>query len=119
VPAARGPTRFDFPQPVLAVQENAVAARIVIRRTGDLSGTASVAWWTTEGTARADADFADLGARVEEFEPGEQTRAVFVPLTNDTAAESTKSFNVYLGRGEDAREGEPTSGMRVEIVDDD
>ena len=45
---------------------------------------ATIAWWTGNGTAIADSDYADLGARVERFEPGEQSRTVYVPLTNDS-----------------------------------
>lgn len=124
-PAAEAPavtpgvTRFSFVQPVATVRENEVAARIVIRRSGDTRGAATIAWWTGNGTAIADEDYADLGARVERFGPGEQSRTVYVPLTNDSASESTKSFNVYLGRGEGAEDGSPLSGMRVDIVDDD
>ncbi len=118
-PTTPGMTRFSFVQPVATVRENEVAARVLIRRSGDVSGAATVAWWTGDGTAIADEDYADLGARVERFAPGEQTRTVFVPLTNDAVEESTKSFNVYLGRGDSARSGEPQSGMRVDIVDDD
>ena len=117
--ATAGPARFSFGQPIATVRENEVAARIVIRHTGNTGSAASIAWWTGDGTAKADSDYADLGARVERFEPGEQSRIVFVPLTNDTEAESTKSFNVYLGSGESARDGTPLSGMRVEIADDD
>ncbi len=117
--AAPGVARFSFLQPVATVREDEVAARIVIRRTGDTRGAAAIAWWTGNGTAMADDDYADLGARVERFEPGEQSRTVYVPLTNDRAAESTKSFNVYLGRGDSAESGAPLSGMRVDIVDDD
>jgi len=117
--ATAGVTRFSFFQPVATVRENEVAARIVIRRSGDASGAATVAWWTGDGTAIADEDYADLGARVERFAPGDQSRTVFVPLTNDAVAESTKSFNVYLGRGDSTLSGEPLSGMRVDIVDDD
>ena len=114
-----GDTRFSFQQPVAAVRENDVAARIVIRRTGDLSGAASVSWWTGDGTAIADQDYADLGARVERFAAGEQSRTVYVPLTNDAVAEPTKSFIVHLARGEAARGGESATAMRVDIVDDD
>lgn len=110
-------SRFSFLQPVATVRENEVAARIVIQRSGDSSGAASIAWWTGDDTAIADADYADLGARVERFEPGEIRRTVYVPLTNDTVTEPTKSFNIYLGRGEAG--GEPQSGMRIDIVDDD
>jgi Protein kinase domain/Calx-beta domain len=117
--AAPGPTRFSFTQSVTTVRESDVAARIVIHRSGDVSGTADVAWWTGEDSAKAEADYADLGARVERFEPGERNRTVFVPLTNDAIAEPGKSFQVFLGHGDSAREGEPASGMRVEILDDD
>jgi Protein tyrosine and serine/threonine kinase/Calx-beta domain len=117
--ASAGPTRFSFTQSVATVRESDVAARIVIHRSGDLSGTADVAWWTGEDSAKAEQDYADLGARVERFEPGERNRTVFVPLTNDAIAEPGKSFQVFLGHGESAREGEPASGMRVEILDDD
>jgi hypothetical protein len=118
-PIAAGPTHFSFPQAVTSVREGDVAARIVINRSGDLSGAADVAWWTAEDSAKAEADYADLGARVERFEPGERSRVVHVPLVNDAEPEPDKSFQVFLGRGDSARDGEPASGMRVEIVDDD
>ena len=38
-------------------------------------------------------------ARVERFAPGEASRTVYVPITNDAFAEPTKSFTVLLGRG--------------------
>jgi hypothetical protein len=117
-PAAE-PPRFAFSQPVLTVSERDVAARIVIRRSGNTAERASIAWWTADGSAKADQDFANLGRRVERFAPGETMRAVFVPLTNDTAAEQLKSFNVYLGRADSRGTAEPLSGMRVDIIDDD
>ncbi|MGH8244147.1 MAG: Calx-beta domain-containing protein, partial [Steroidobacteraceae bacterium] len=114
---APGPPRFSFPQAATTVRESDVAARILIRRSGNLAGPATVSWWTADGTARADADYADLGARLERFEPGEESRTVFVPLTNDAVAEPPKSFTVLLGRGESAADA--TAEMRVDIVDDD
>ena len=101
------------------MREGDVAARIVIRRSGDLSGAATVSWWTVEGTALADSDYADLGARVEQFAPGEASRTVYVPLTNDAVAEPAKSFGVRLGRRDGALAGESTWEMRVDVVDDD
>jgi hypothetical protein len=113
VPAA-GPTHFAFQQSAASVREGDVAARIVIRRSGSLAGTAEVSWWTAGGTAVADRDYADLGARVERFAPGEASRTVFVPITNDAFAEPAKSFTVILGR-----EGASAGELRVDIVDDD
>jgi len=116
-PAPAGPARFSFAQPAVQVAESEVAARILIRRSGDLSGSAAIAWWTAPGTADAERDFADLGRRVETFQPGERQRIVFVPLSNDTDAESAEYFNVFIG---DVRGGlSPQAGMQVEIADDD
>lgn len=113
--AGAGPARFEFGQPSMTVREGDVAARITIRRGGDLSKPAEVSWWTESGTAAADADYADLGARVERFAPGEASRTVYVPLTNDSIHEPMKSFTVVLGRGQ----GEILSRARVDITDDD
>jgi hypothetical protein len=117
--ASAGPARFSFGQSVVTVRENEVAARIVIRRSGNSGSSAAIAWWTGEGTAKAESDYADLGARVERFEPGELSRTIYVPLTNDSLPESPKSFNVFLGNGESAQDAPPLSGVRVDIVDDD
>jgi hypothetical protein len=116
---ATGPARFAFSQPVLTVSESDVAARIVIRRSGNTAESASIAWWADDGSAIADQDFADLGRRVERFAPGETIRAGFVPLTNDAGEEPVKCFNVYLGRADSRSRAEPLSGMRVDIIDDD
>jgi len=118
--AATPQPQFSFVQPLTTVSEGEVAARIVIQRSGSLARKAAVVWWTGEDTAIADEDYADLGRRVEQFEPGEQSRTVYVPLINDTVSEPTQSFNVYLGRDENGQSGlGPNSGMRVDIVDDD
>jgi hypothetical protein len=111
---APDPTGFAFQQPLLKVREGDVAARIVIRRTGDLSGAAEVSWRTADGTAVADSDYADLGMRMEIFAPGEANRTVFVPLTNDAVREPEKSFGVLLHFG-----GAAADELRVDIIDDD
>jgi serine/threonine protein kinase len=115
-PVAAGPTRFSFQQDIVTVREGDVAARVTIRRSGDLTGTASVSWWTEQGTARADADYADLGARIERFAPGEASRTIFVPLTNDAVREPVKTFHVLIGRGEVS---DDAAMVRVDIIDDD
>jgi hypothetical protein len=113
--AGSGPTRFGFAASTIGVREGDVAARITIRRSGNLSSAAEVGWWTEDGSAVADADYADLGARIERFAPGEASRTVFVPLTNDGVREDVKSFTVMLGQGN----GEVIGRARVDIVDDD
>ncbi len=107
---AAGPVRFAFDREALAVREGDVAARVVIRRSGDSSGTTEISWWTAEGTAVADRDYADLGARIERFAPGESSRTIYVPLTNDVVPEPARSFRVLLDGGAE---------IRVDILDDD
>lgn len=114
---APGPVHFSFSQPDLRVAEGAVAARVVIRRTGDLRGPAAIAWWTAPGTAERESDFADLGRKVERFRSGERQRTVYVPLSNDAQAEKSEYFNVFIG---DVRGGlSPKAGAQIEITDDD
>jgi hypothetical protein len=113
---AAAPSRFVFQQGVVTVREGDVAARIAIRRSGGLSESASVSWWTEQGTARADADYADLGARIETFAPGGASRTIYVPLSNDAVREPPKSFRVLLGRGGGS---EASSETRVDLIDDD
>jgi serine/threonine protein kinase len=117
--AAPGASRFAFQRPAMTVHEGDVAARIVIQRSGDLSGAAAISWWTAGGTAVPDRDYADLGVRIEHFEPGEENRTVYVPLTNDAVPEPARSFTVLLGRGAAATAGGAAAEMRVDIVDDD
>ena len=52
---------------------------------------------------------------VERFAPGEASRTVYVPLTNDSTREPAKSFTVLLGRGG----GEIVARTQVNIADDD
>jgi hypothetical protein len=108
--APAGRVRFAFEREALSVREGDVAARIVIRRSGDSSGTAEVSWSTADGTAVADRDYADLGARIERFQPGEASRTIYVPLTNDSVPEPARSFRVLLEGG---------TAIRVDILDDD
>jgi hypothetical protein len=113
-------SRFHFSLAAMTISESDVAARIDIQRSGDVKAPASVVWWTSENTAIAGKDYADLGRRVEKFAPGEQSRAIYIPLVNDAVPESTKSFNVYLGRYESGRKpADPITGLRIDIVDDD
>jgi hypothetical protein len=115
-PAASTP-RFEFAERTVTVSEREPSARVVIRRTGSLAEEASVVWWTVDRTALADEDYAVLGARIEHFAAGEETRAIYVPLVADSVAEQRESFFVNLG----ADRAGSRAGVRLEVVvlDDD
>ena len=108
--------RFGFAERTLTVKEGEGSARVLIRRTGSLDEEASVVWWTTDGTAVADEDYAVLGARVARFAVGEDTQVLYVPLIADSVPEPRKSFFVNL-RAE--RAGGPAMQLEVVVLDDD
>jgi hypothetical protein len=114
--AVAAPPRFEFVERTLTVSEWEGSARVVIRRTGPLDEEASVVWWTTDGTAVADEDYAVLGARVARFGVGEDTQVLHVPLIADSLPESRESFVVNL-RGE--RAGGTARQLEVVVLDDD
>jgi hypothetical protein len=110
---------FDFAAPVVTVAESAAAARVVLERSGDASSRETVVWWTTDGTAVADEDYADLGERTETLGPGELERTLFVPLIQDTVPESVEQFTVHVGRYDQSRRNLAlVSSVRVEIRGD-
>jgi serine/threonine protein kinase len=108
--------RFVFAERGVTVNEWEGSARVSIRRTGSLDEEATVVWWTTDGTAVADEDYAVLGARVARFAVGEDTQVLHIPLIADSLAESRESFFVNLG-GE--RAGRAVTQLEVVVLDDD
>jgi hypothetical protein len=115
--AAAGATpQFVFAERTLTVNEWEGSARVLIRRTGSLDDEASVVWFTTDGTAVADEDYAVLGARVARFGVGEDTQVLHVPLIADSLPESRESFVVSM-RGE--RAGGAATRLEVVVLDDD
>jgi hypothetical protein len=113
--APAGPARFMFAERTVTVGEGETSARIVIRRSGSLAEEASVAWWTADRSALADEDYAVLGARIETFAPGEESRAVHVPLVADSRPEQRETFVVNL-RSEGTGSA---SQVEVVVLDDD
>ena len=104
---------------MVAFRENQAAAAIVIERSA-ASAPATIVWWTSDNTAVADKDYANLGQRTERFAAGEHSRTVFVPLVVDSLPERTESFYVYLGRYDAGRSHLALlSSVRVDIRDDD
>jgi hypothetical protein len=89
---------------------------VLIRRTGPLDEEASVVWWTTDGTAVGDEDYAVLGARVARFAVGQDSQVLLVPLIADSLPESRESFFVNLGG---ARAGRAAMQLEVVVLDDD
>jgi hypothetical protein len=117
--APSGPP-FAFAASAVTVGEHEAAAVVVVNRAGGTARPASVVWWTSDDSAIADEDYADLGQRTEDFAPGEQSRSLYIPLVRDALPERGESFYVYLGDYDpEQRSLTAYSTTRVDITDDD
>ena len=107
------PETFEPEQPVLTVSAAAPSAAITIRRHGGVDGSTTFVWWTSDGTAIADEDYINLGARIEKLAAGEQTRTIHVPIIHDPKRRGQGSFYVSVRPGQGKRED---PAQRVEVV---
>jgi hypothetical protein len=105
-------------QPV-TVNENQRVAKVTVVRSGDLRRRLDFVWFTIEATAHAGDDYADFGARIESFGPGEAKRTLSIPLASDSVPEPSETFYIRLDVEREAgHRGEPTTA-EVRIIDDD
>ena len=114
------PEVVEFAAPVVTVSEGQTVATAAIRRRGGSLSESSFVWWTSDGSARADDDYANLGARIEKFAAGEETRTINVPLVGDSKAEGRENFYVNLREGEQlGRRLDQAQRIEIVVVDDD
>jgi hypothetical protein len=113
-----GPEQFSFGLEKIEVSEAAASADVLILRSGDMRRASAVTWWTTDGTATAGQDYANLGRVVVKFAPNEQNRGIHIPIIGDRKVEGPENFTVNLAPG-DSPTGEPTQRLQVIINDDD
>lgn len=103
----------------LIASEGQTVVPVEIARS-DSSSESAVLWWTADGTATAGNDYADLGGVIETFEPGQTSRTVFIPITNDSLHEERETFVVYVAlQSPDGKPRNEPQSVRVTIVDDD
>ena len=114
-----GPEVFGFGLVTrMSVSEADASAAVLVLREGGRRGVSSVIWWTTDGTAKADSDYVDLGRRVERFAVGEQNRTLRVPIIGDRNAEGPETFFVHVAPGDDTI-SRPASVAQIEVAIDD
>lgn len=111
-----GPETFGFGSSAVNVSEGDASAAVLVLRDGDRRRASSISWWTTDGTAKSGADFANLGRRVERFGASEQNRAIRVPIIGDRNVEGPETFYIHIAPGDSA---ETLARIEVVIVDDD
>ena len=114
---------FAFATSVVTVSEARAAASVRIRRggetRGETRGETSIVWWTSDGSAFASDDYADLGTTVEKFAAGEETRTINIPIVGDSKSEGRESFYVNLAKREERGDLAQPARIEIVLVDDD
>jgi Calx-beta domain-containing protein len=83
------------------VQEDGATAALTVTRQGANAGTATVAYATADGTAKAGQDYAAKTGTVT-FGPGETTKQIKIAISADNANEQDESFTVALSNASGA-----------------
>jgi serine/threonine protein kinase len=110
---------FEPEKLVVVVSEAAPSAAVTIRRRGNVDASSSFVWWTSDGTAVADEDYLNLGARIEKLAAGEQTRTIYIPIVHDSKHEDRESFYVNVRPAQGGKRLDPAERVEVVIEDDD
>jgi hypothetical protein len=111
-----GTTSFQFSSVNYSVQEDLGALAITVIRTGDVSGSATVDYWTNDGVARQATDF-EFAAGTLQFGPGETAKVFQVLINEDIYSEGPEMLTLSLGNPTGAILG-PGSNATVSINDD-
>src|SRR5262249_37217478 len=92
-PAAAGMLRFSSAN--FSVVENQPVATVTVTRTHGSTGSVSVNYATSNGTATAGSDYTAVSGTLT-FADGETSKTFTVPIINDTAVENMETVNLTL-----------------------
>lgn len=86
---------IQFSAPSLSVSENSVAAQITVTRIGGNASDVVVGYSTTDGTAKAGADYQAVTGNLI-FGANELSKTILVPIIDDALNEDTETFALSL-----------------------
>jgi serine/threonine protein kinase len=89
-------SRVELAVDTLDVPADEPAARITVRRTGNLRLPANFSWWTESGTAKPGRDFAAVAPHQEAIDAGKGAVTLFVPIVADATRRQPRSFYVVI-----------------------
>ncbi|PWT81277.1 MAG: hypothetical protein C5B44_04070 [Acidobacteria bacterium] len=93
------------------------SATITVSRTGDTSGTASVEYATSDGTAHQRTDYT-LATGVLTFAPGETSKNFTILLTDNAYVDGNRTLNINLSHPSGVTLGTPSTAT-LTIADND
>jgi len=113
------PTGIHVATGFVSNSESSSPVSIQVFRTGDVSGSVSVNYATSDGTATAGSDYTAVSG-ILTFGPGELTKFISVSITNDNLFENgDETFNLTLSGPSDSAELLTPAGAAIIIRDDD
>ncbi|HJT68437.1 MAG TPA: Calx-beta domain-containing protein, partial [Pyrinomonadaceae bacterium] len=115
--AAPLPTGIQLNVSNPTVFENGVRFDVPVLRTGDVSGTSTINYSTSDGTATEKSDYITALGTLR-FAPGESLKTVSLFITNDVFQEGNETFNFTLSSPGGAELVSPDK-VTVTIQDDD
>src|SRR5439155_928217 len=86
----------EFASASYSVDENGGTAIVAVRRTGSTTGTVSVNYASSDGTARAGTDYVGQAGWLV-FGPGDTGKLISVPILPDSLIEGNETVNLTLG----------------------
>ncbi len=115
--ASAGCSTLQLGAATYRVSEGAAVASVIVRRVGSLAGRATVAYTTSDGSARSGDDY-QARSGIVVFASGQAARTITVPIVHDTLDEADETFSLALADAQDAQLG-TLADATVTIVDDD
>ena len=100
------------------VLENAGQLSVTVTRTGGTASVATVAYATTDGTATSGSDYTALSGTLQ-FNAGESTKTLVVPILNDAAIESAETFRLTLSSPSGGAQAGAILVLTTTVVDND
>lgn len=109
---------FFFTNSVLSTLESSSLLVTVVRTNGSPTGTNSVVYSTSDGTATAGFDYTPTSG-VLTFTNGETVKTFVVPILQDTLVEGDETFTISLASQDPSAQLLSPSNTLVTIIDDD
>jgi len=115
------PGTLQFAQTNQTADENAGTATITVNRTNGTSGTVTVAYTVTGGSATADVDYGTIQpiSGTLTFQDGETAATITVPVLNDSEEETLETVNFSLSSPSGGASLGGRDSMVLVIIDDD
>ena len=111
-------SQLKFSSPTCSVSEGIGSAIVAVSREDGSTGTVSVNYATSDGTATAGEDYVATSGTLT-FTPGEISKTLSLPIMNDTLVENSETVNLILSNPtEGASLGSPNQVI-LTIIDND